>query len=46
MIEQYDRRTVRISHDNSWYYIGVPEGHNLAVIEKAFLMGLEEGKKK
>ncbi len=46
MIEQYDKRTVRISHDNSWYYLDIPEGHNLPVIERAFLRGLEEGKKK
>lgn len=43
MIEQYDEKTVRIRHNNAWYYISIPAGHNLAAIEKAFLRGFREG---
>ena len=43
MTRQIDKNTVIIEHENVSYYLDIPEGHNLAVIEKVFMRGFKEG---
>lgn len=43
-ITRIDADTVRIKHKNGYYYLhDIPEGNNIAVVEKAFLRGFKEG---
>ena len=45
MIEQIDKKTMRIKYKNIYYHLKIPEGHNLIIVEKAFIRGFKEGKK-